>query len=127
MSFDIAQWVNSAIYDKETKPLDAQEAIIFKNLLLLDNSPLIDEDISTQFLYQVMQRRLEVYGMKMTDSVQLMLLTLCTNPAELVIYLTILSHTFKDEIVDMTKLAHLYPEGFLTTDSLIELWELTKK
>jgi len=132
--FDLENWVSSLI-KSEARPMTKKESELFFHVMFAESLPIedlqkIEEDASAQgdFLFNILNKRCEVFGLNISIPAKLFLPGICMNPAEVVMYFTVFMYKqFKTGArIDMDYIANLFSNGFPTEDSLKKHWELQK-
>jgi len=99
----------------------------FMYLILLENDkkeiPLV---LKERFLYQVIEKRSNVIGLKINQYVTMMLNFLSKSPGEAIMYVYYLKSKLKNNELNMTSLTFTFPEGFPSESSLESLWRSQK-
>lgn len=110
-------------------PLQSQ-AFISMNFVERDAtaSKGIEGDLNKDFLYQVMAKRAEYYGLKYTVPLLAFVRYLCNSPGTGVMWVHALKRLEikNGKQVDIEALSHAFPVGFPTDAALSTLWNAQK-
>jgi len=128
MRTEFIRWVEFFL-STPVRVLHGQEKQAFTRLTLVDAGlETVPEHISTEiksmFGYQVLEKRAEFIGLKLTDAVKFFLSVICNSPGEIVMYLYVLRA--KGVEYNMGRLAVLFPNGFPVDSALSECWDRQK-
>jgi hypothetical protein len=123
--FDINAW-SDEFFKQPTERLSEQMSRIFLDMSLNEEKQqkINIPAIQTQFLYQVIEKRAQHIGLKLSEHAKMFLMFQSKSPGTAVMYLYALRS--KVTSVDMGTLAQMFPMGFLKEEGLEKMWDKQK-
>lgn len=115
-----------------TEPMSKEISHVFLTCCINDGDDSFPPDEAKQtFQYRVVSKRADYAGLLATTAVLAFLSALCKSPGSLVMYVYALRYHqlikgCGDEVLDMYRLAGIFPVGFPTEESLHKAWEAQK-
>ncbi len=109
----------------KTLPIEQMSAdrsqLFLEATLAEKNRGLLPQDFIQDAYVKLMTKRAEKIGLTISDYVKVFLLQICDTPGSIVIYLALLRSYGK--VATMNDISFVFPNGFLTRDSMEKLWE----
>lgn len=124
--FNMQTWADE-FFKQPTKPMSKKMSEIFVQMVLMDvkeQEQLNIPEIQSQFLYQIIDKRAEHIGLKLSDPAKIFLMFETKSPGTAVMYLYALRSKFTE--ANTKTLSDLFPMGFPQDDTLEQMWEKQK-
>ena len=116
-----------------SEPMADDVSHLFIALCLGENKKrfTVPDELTDSFLFKMLTKRAEFIGVRLHQSTAFFLSCICSTPGDAVMYLTFLrmymhKQNASDAFVDMHRLTHIFPIGFLSKAALDELWIFQK-
>lgn len=122
--FDMKKW-SKEFFENANQLMSKEVASIFTNLIMAERKQNMNfESVKKEFLFQLIDKRAEFIGLKMSDAVKVFLMYLSQSPGSAVMYIYAIRS--KTTNVDMQILAELFDVGFLSEKALTKMWDAQK-
>jgi hypothetical protein len=110
-------------FNSPKEPINPELSQVFMACLISGDKPIPDE-IRKEFLFQVIERRVEHIGLTMTDWEKVFIMYLTKSPGSAIMYLYALRSVSTES--NMQDLANKFPMGFLSEFQMKKMWEEQK-
>lgn len=113
------------------RPCDKEESSSIMSMILCELRRFpINEDIRRDFMYQLIERRLQLYTYSMSEHAITLLALLSTSPGVAVIYMTYLQYISTKKGIDKYNVSNLcekvIPYGVFRSEVLDKFWDAQK-
>ena len=117
---EFEDWVTKFMaVEREPMSKEISEIFLMTTMGEMADKPLPDE-AKNEFMYKVISGRSASIGLSLTDWAKAFLMYLTQSPGSAVMYMYALRSKGKD--FNMSKLANMFPAGFLTEESMELMW-----
>ena len=122
--FDVNKWSDQFL-NAAKEPMNDKLSAIFINMLMSEGKEINIPELKSQFLYQLIDKRVEHMGLQVSDPAKIFLMFLSEgSPGNAVMYLYAMGA--KTTAIDMNTVADLFPVGFVPKNKLDALWDCQK-
>ena len=125
-----ADWYKTFMGSK-TQPMTKDVSMIFIGSMMLELQGQVQKDpeLSTFFVYKLLDKRAEFCGLDISEPAKEVLCAISGNPGTVVMYLYALRYwqlTNYNKQITLAQLAEIFPIGFPTEDALHTAWDAQK-
>lgn len=122
--FNMQSWSDKFVSNAKT-PMSHELSKIFMQMTLADSQANFTiEKIKKEFIYQIIDKRAEFIGLKLSEAAKIFLMFMAVSPGNCVMYLYALRKNYKT--VTMSEITNLFPMGYLSEESLGNMWDSQK-
>ena len=122
--FNMQSWSDKFVSNAKT-PMSHELSKIFMQMAFSEGDDNFSiEDIKKEFLYQIIDKRAEFIGLTLSEPAKIFLMFMTKSPGTAVMYLYALRQSFKN--VGMNEITNLFPMGYLSEESLGNMWDSQK-
>lgn len=129
MTFNVKEWAEE-FFKQPVEHMAPDVATAFMAMVIAEVENSEDHKrqavIEQQFLYQVVEAKCAKHNLSMTKYAKMFMFALVRNPAEVTMYVVALRASKKANTVTMERLGWLFPNGFLTEQSMSNMWDKQK-
>lgn len=116
------------LYEYQQTPMTPQFTRIFQSLLMASDASVnsMIEDVENEFLYKILDKRLNAFGISVTPVIKLFILMLAENPAVVVMYIHALYVISEKQgpgvCLTTTDFCSRFADGFPSKAELAKAW-----